>query len=119
MTPQTSSLLVLAPMATLSAALGMVIRRRGPQGFVHGMGDWNRLAPGIRRRVGQVVGNVMFGMAALIACFAGYSYLDAGDSARIGVAGLLLTSGLVALTLGMIRYLQRVQKSAHRDRHDR
>ncbi|MDE2154700.1 MAG: hypothetical protein KGJ32_02225 [Xanthomonadaceae bacterium] len=119
MTAQLSSLLSLLTVAALLVVLGMLIRRRGPQGFVHGLGDWSRLAPRTRRRTGQVIGNVMFAMAALIAGFAGYSRLVAGDARRVGAAGLLLTIGISGLALGLVGYLRRVQKSADRDKHGR
>ena len=114
-----SSLLSLLVVAALLLVFGVVIRRRGPQGFVHGLGDWSRLDASSRQRVGQVIGNVMFAMAALIGGFAGYSYLHAADAQRIGVAGLLLTIGVSGLTLGLLMYLLRVQKSGGKDRHGR
>ena len=119
MTTQLSSLLSLLVVAALLLVLGAVIRRRGPQGFVHGLGDWTRLDASTRQRVGQVIGNILFAMAALIGGFAGYSYLHAADAQRIGVAGLLLTIGISGLTIGLLMYLLRVQKSGGKDRHGR
>lgn len=114
-----SSLLSLLVVAALLLVLGVVVRHRGPQGFVHGLGDWSRLDASTRQRVGQVIGNVMFVMAALIGGFAGYSYLYAADAQRIGMAGLLLTIGISGLTIGLLMYLLRVQKSGGKDRHGR
>lgn len=114
-----SSLLSLLVVAALLLVLGMVIRRRGPQGFVHGLGDWSRLDAKTRQRAGQVIGNVMFATAALIGGFGGYSYLHAADAQRIGMAGLLLTMGISGLTIGLLMYLLRLQKSTGKDRHGR
>jgi hypothetical protein len=83
------------------------------------MGDWSRLDAKIRQRVGKVIGNVMFAMAALIVSFASFSYLHADDAQRIGMAGLLLTIGISGLTIGLLMYLRRVQNTDGKDRHGR
>jgi hypothetical protein len=118
MSTQLSSLLSLLVVAALLLVLGVVIPRRGPQGFVHGLGDWSRLDARTRQRAGQVIGNVIFAMAALIGGFAGYSYLH-GDAQQVGTAGLVLTIGISGLTVGLLMYLVRVQKLEGNDRHGR
>jgi hypothetical protein len=119
MTTQLSALLsTLAPVAVL-LVLGYVIRTRGPQGFVHGLGDWNNVDEKTRRRAGRSTGNVLYAMAALLAGHGYYIYRYINDPPRMRLAAPMFSIGMAVLIIGLILHLLHLQKSSRTDRHDR
>jgi hypothetical protein len=118
LSPQLTMLASGLSTAVVTGALGAIIRRNGPQGLVHGFGNWNLLDAGTRQRVGIVVGNYLFGISLLTLIFGAYGYLHADDAVAISLAALALVSGMSAIVLGMNTYLRRVQKARDGARRD-
>lgn len=119
MSNQLGLLLSMLPPAAVTVALRAIIRRNGPQGFVHGLGDWSGLDDVLRQRVGGVAGNFLCGMAALIAGFGVFGYIDGANPGAPTIVGLVLVSAISALPIGMLGYLVRMQRIAGEARHER
>lgn len=100
----------MLPAIVITVAVGYTIRRNGPQGFVHGFGDLARLDADQRSRIGRRVGNLLFTVAAFIACFAIFSCFFANNSIAMVAASAVLVIGVGAGMLQMIRYLARMTK---------
>jgi uncharacterized membrane protein len=103
--------MLLTPLfpALLLAVLGGVIRVHGPQGFVHGLGDWSKADEPTRKRAGRLVSNILFAMATLIAGHGVFRYLHAGDAATNRLVTVVFVAGLCLLVIVMIFGLLRLQ----------
>ena len=97
-----SLLLTHVVTVTILVVLGVVIRTKGPQGFVHGIVDWSKVDDATRRRGGRLMGNILLVMAAWIAGFAAFHYQGVYDQATNHLARLIFIGGISVLGLVMI-----------------
>jgi apolipoprotein N-acyltransferase len=114
---------LLTPLfpAVLLVVLGLIIRVRGPQGFVHGVVDWSKIDEPTRRRAGRMTGNLFVAMAALIAGHAVYGYLQGDAAAHSPIVNMIFVGGIVVLVLLMILLLLRLPttQTKKNGKHDR
>ena len=116
--PSIHLLASLFPVALL-LVLAYVIRARGSQGFVHGIGDWSKSSEQTRRRAGRATSNVLFEMAALILGHGIYARIYPNDRASAALANLVLSGGISLLMIGLLLYLLHLQKIDSAGRHGR
>jgi hypothetical protein len=98
-------------------ALGIATARNGPQGYVHGLGDWRRAPADIQRRAGHTCAHALYAMAALLATHALYVYRFHPDPPHRQLATLAMVAGLAAATAGMLLRLAALRRQAGRERH--
>ena len=106
-------LLVMGFAALQLAFWGTVIRIKGPEGFVHGMGDLRRLDVDQRSAIGRRVGNALFAMALLIAAFGVFCCFYANDALAMFAAGAALVAAIVTIVLSMKRHVSRLTQIAN------
>ncbi len=119
MSDQVMLLLASSFPAAVLLVLAYVIRLHGPQGFVHGIGDWSKVSEQTRRRAGRATSNVLVEMAALILGHGVYAWLYPDDRAHAALARLVLSGGNGLLIVGLLLYLLHLQKIDGAGRHGR
>jgi hypothetical protein len=104
--------------ALLLACVGAVIRIKGPQGLVHGVGDLSKLDADRRKAIGRCSGNSLLWMAAVIAAFGVFCYFCADDSLSMIAASAILVATLVTIAMLMKRRLFCLTQSVNGARRD-
>ena len=113
--PSIHLMISLFPVLLL-LALAYRVRARGPQGFVHGIGDWSKVSEHTRRRAGRATSDVLLEIAVLILIHRLY---DPADPSHAALAGLLLSASIGLLVVGLLVYLVYLQKTDGAGKHGR
>lgn len=117
-----SSALTLAAVAAGVFVLGFIIRVRGPEGFVHGVLDWNRLSGEDKRSAGRFTGLILYGMSFVLLMVATLRYSFGPRIPRSTEFDLVVPIALLALTLilvaGLLAYRKRYRDPV-KNQHER
>lgn len=102
--------------------LGFIIRVRGPEGFVHGVLDWNRLSGEDKRSAGRFTGLILYGMSFVLLMVATLRYSFGPRIPRSTEFDLVVPIALLALTLilvaGLLAYRKRYRDPV-KNQHER
>ncbi len=102
MSSQLSMLLASMFPAALLAVFGLLIRINGLQGYVHGIVDWNMVDELARRQCGRMIGNILLGMAALLAGHNVLRHLYFDDVAIKRLVNMVFIASLALLVVAMV-----------------
>ena len=117
-----SNALTLAAVAAGVFVLGFVIRVRGPEGWVHGVLDWNRLSDEDKRSAGRFTGLILYAMSFVLLMVATLRYSLGAKISQSPEFDLIVPITLSALILilvaGLLAYRKRYRDPA-KNRHGR
>lgn len=109
-TPLSRWLIRLSP-TVIFLVLGWVMRTNGPQGFVHGIVDWNKVDVAKRRRAGRDVGNIAFAMVASMAGCAVFGYVGVHGRATDNLTRVIFVGGMCARVFVMLLRLRDTKRT--------